>query len=291
MMIKRAAVFSLMFALGMTGCDLLEPVVDASVDATLTMVAFSGDVKATVEAARPEAATATPPSDEGEVQEVPLTDTPLAETPTPTPTLTEEPQEPIARVNQNTNCRAGNGTVFKILYIALIGEELKVTATTTLSDYVVVEIPDKPGQTCWLWTRYVELQGDQSQLPVRTPPPTPTPTVDFNVSFDYVDSCVGWDPSFKVVNTGNVTFNSYYVKATDTVTTTSQDHTSDDFDKTSGCPIAQAIPQLDPGDTGWVYAYSFPYNPAGNAMTASVKLCTGAGLTGTCVTKNVNFTP
>lgn len=291
MLLKRAALVFLVLAIVLAGCDVIGLVPDTAVNATLTAVAFSRDVQATVDAARPDAATATPPSEEAESQEVAFTDTPPADTPTPTWTPTEESREPIARVNQNTNCRAGNGTVFKILYIALIGEELKITATTTLSDYVVVEIPDKPGQTCWLWTRYVELQGDSSQLPVMTPPPTPTPVVDFSVSFDYVDSCVGWDPALKVVNTGDVTFNSYYVKVTDTVTTTSQDHSSDDFDKTSGCPIAQAIPQLDPGDTGWVYAYSFPYNPAGNAMTASVKLCTGAGQTGTCVTKSVNFTP
>lgn len=286
---KKFLFVLLFLTLVLSGCDMLETTAGSSVEATLTMIALSTEVQATLEAARPEAATATAPSDDSAVPEVPFTDTPPAETPTPTPT--EVPAEPIARVNQNTNCRAGNGTIFKILYIALAGEELKVTASTTLNDYVVVEIPDKPGQTCWLWTRYVDLQGDRSQLPVRTPPPTPTPVIDFSVEFDYVDSCVGWDPSLKVVNSGNVTFNSYYVKVTDTVTTTSNDHTSDDFDKTGGCPVVQAIPQLDPGMSGWVYAYSFNYNPAGNAMTASVKLCTGAGLTGTCVTKSVNFTP
>ncbi len=288
-MIKRFAFPLLLGALVLTGCDLFEPSEDTSVEATLTMVALSTQIQATVDVAPSAAATATLSPDTTLTPDITDTDTPPAVTNTPTPSATSS--APIARVNQNTNCRAGNGTVFKILYIALAGEELEIVATTTLPDYVVVEIPDKPGLTCWLWTKYVDLLGDRSALPVRTPPPTPTPVIDFTVSFDYIDSCVGWDPGFKLVNTGNVTFNSYYVNVTDTVTTTSHDFTSDDFDKTSGCPVSQAIPRLDPGMTGWAYAYSFTYNPSGNAMTASVKLCTGTGLSGTCVTKNVNFTP
>ncbi len=106
-----------------------------------------------------------------------------------------------------------------------------------------------------------------------------------------MDGCVGWDPAFKIKNTGNVTFQSSYVKVTDTVTSTVQDNTADNFDETNGCPIVQAIPQLDPGKTGWAHAYTFIYDPAGNPMQANVKVCTGAGLTGTCVSQNLNFTP
>jgi hypothetical protein len=210
---------------------------------------------------------------------------------TPTSTQTEPPVAPMALIDQNTNCRSGPGTVYDLLYIAMIGEELSIIRNSTLVDYVLVEIPGKPGKLCWLWTHYAHLFGDYQSLPVSTPPPTPTPVVDFNVVYDYMDGCVGWDPAFKVTNVGDVTFQSYYVTVTDTSTSMTQDHTTDNFDKTSGCPIIQAIPQLDPGMTGWAHAYSFPYNPTGNPMTGSIKLCTGAGLGGICVTKALSFTP
>ena len=272
-----------------TGCIPGPGGSDSAVEATLTLVALSTEVQATLVAADTSTAPTSPSSIPTETPPVEPTEVEPAMTDTPPASPTGV--DPIARLTQNTNCRAGASTQFKVVYIALIGEELKIVATTTLSDYVVVEVPGKPGQTCWLWTRYAELLGDRSHLPVSTPPPTPTPAADFNVTFDYVDSCVGWDPSLKVVNTGNVTFHSYYVTVFDTVESMSQEHTADHFDKTGGCPIVQSIPQLDPGATGWVYAYSFPFNPAGHAMEATVKLCTQPGLGGSCMSKSVNFTP
>jgi hypothetical protein len=173
----------------------------------------------------------------------------------------------------------------------MAGDELPIRRISTLTNYVLVEIPGKPGELCWLWTNYSELHGDYASLPVSTPPPTPTPVIDFNVFYDYMDGCVGWDPAFKLTNIGVVTFKSYYVSLKDSATSMTQDHTSDNFDETSGCPIVTSIPQLDPGMTGWAHVYSFPYNPTGNSMTGSIKLCTGAGLSGNCVTKSLSFTP
>lgn len=262
------------------------PNVNLAVEQTLTVNALSTIVQATLDAAAPgqpepmdqPTSTSAPPT-----QAVP--------TDTPTVTLTATSSIPTAKVMQNTNCRSGPGTVYDIEYIALIGDVLVITGRASVPDYVIVEIPGKPGQTCWLWTNYAEISGDITTLAVSTPPPTPTPSVTFNVSFDYVDSCVGWDPAFKLTNTGTVTFKSYYVKVTDLDTAMVQDHTADVFDKTGGCPIVTLIPQLDPGGTGWAYAYSYPYNPAGHNMQASIKLCTGTALSGTCVSKSLNFKP
>ena len=130
-----------------------------------------------------------------------------------------------------------------------------------------------------------------SILPVFTPPPTPTPAPDFTVTFEYMEGCVGWDPGFKVVNTGGVTFKSGNVKVKDTVTATTVNSSTDVFDKRNGCIVAQAIPTVPPGDSGWIYGNSFLYDPTGNAMEATITLCTQPGLAGSCISKSINFTP
>ncbi len=69
-----------------------------------------------------------------------------------------------------------------------------------------------------------------------------------------MDDRVGWDPAFNVTNMGSVPYISYYVTVTDTDTAMVQDHTGDNLDQTSGYPIPTAIPQLEPGMTGWANA-------------------------------------
>ena len=216
---------------------------------------------------------------------------PASETPTPPPTSIPPTQEAMARVNENTNCRTGPGTVFDHDYTALKGSALIIVGRTTVSDYVIVEIPGEPGHTCWLWTRYVDLSGDLSSLPVSTPPPTPTPGLQFTISYAYLEGCVGWDPGFKVVNTGSVTFRSEQITAKDTVTLMTTTDSGDVFDKRNGCTVETAIPVLDPGMTGYVYANTLVADPTGHALEVTVKLCTGPGLSGTCVSQSITATP
>lgn len=214
-------------------------------------------------------------------------------TPADTPTMTLAPTSsvPIARVNQNTNCRSGNSTQFDLEYIALAGTELTITGRTTDPAYVLVENPDRPGTSCWLWTRYVDILGDISTLPVSTPPPTPTPSLAFTISYSEIDGCVGWDPEIKIVNSGGVTLKSWQMTVEDLDTSTSVTSSADNFDELSGCPVAVAHPQLNPGDSGYAYAWSFVYDPSGHSMKATVKACSQTGLGGMCATKVINFTP
>jgi len=290
-------VLSLVLVL-LAACSLPTPEASNRVDpveATRTMIALATQVEATQQAIRAQLPESQPQPD----AQGPATLTPLPAEPAfptdPSPTATLLPPmtsvAPIAHVNENTNCRAGPGTVYDLRYIAMAGDVLPVLANSTFSDYVVVEDPAHPGQQCWLWTRYVDLRGDLTGLPVRTPPPTPTPSLSFSIAYDYVDGCVGWDPAFQVTNTGSVTFKSYYIQAYDTVTSNTISTSVDNFDETNGCPVITSIPELGPGMTGWVHAYSFAYNPTGHLLQVTVSLCTEQGLGGTCVGQSINVTP
>jgi hypothetical protein len=253
--------------------------------ATQTLAALATAIQATVDAASsslpPQAATSTP--------ELPAATS--TETETPTPEATATASMPIALVQQNTNCRSGNSTQFALLYSALAGNQLAIVSATTDPGYVIVEIPTKPGQTCWLWLQYVQISGDIRTLPVATPPPTPTPGVTFSLNFHQVNSCVGWGIGMKVVNSGSVTYKSYRLTVKDKDTSTTIQQSANNFDKQSGCLVATAIPKLEPGQSGYAYAYDFSYNPAGHNLEATAKLCTETNLGGTCAMQSISFKP
>ena len=294
--LRRAGLLALIGLVTLAGCsiptpessNLVEPV-----DATITMLVLATQVEATQQALRAEVGEVSPqlPAE--------ATSDPLpGDTPAPpsgpdaaTPVPTEVDPAPRADVLENTNCRSGPGTVYDLRYIALAGETLPVVARSSFSDYVVVIDPSHPGQECWLWTRYVELQGDIDSLPLRIAPPTPTPSLSFTATYDFMDGCVGWDPAFVVTNTGTSTFKSYSISAYDTVTTTTVSTSVDNFDETNGCPVITSIPELAPGMSGWVHAYSFIYNPVGHALQVTITLCTEPGLGGSCVSRNLTVTP
>jgi hypothetical protein len=262
---------------------------------TETMQAVAIIVQQTLAAAAPSQAEA--PSETPAPPSAPLPEETATPTLTATITPTSTPSTPIALVNENTNCRLGPGTVFEMIYPAVTGVELEIVSNTTVAEYVIVAIPNQGGQTCWLWTRYSEISGDLTGLPLATPPPTPTPTltptptIEFSLAFALIDGCVGWDPGFTVVNTGGVIFQSALVTVTDTDLAITIHSNANNFDQRSGCAIAVTNPSLDPGEQGYVYANSYLYDPAGHAMTATVTLCTETDLNGTCISHTVNFTP
>jgi len=95
-------------------------------------------------------------------------------TPTITPTL--PPSVPMVSVSVDTNCRAGPGTVYEYLTGLLVGEKAEIIGkyTSTSPVYWIIK---KGAITCWLWGKYATVEGDTSNLPEMTPPPTPTPSL------------------------------------------------------------------------------------------------------------------
>jgi hypothetical protein len=201
------------------------------------------------------------------------------------------PSNPTAHIIKNTNCRSGPSTIFPIIFIALEGEEPRIVSNTTISDYVIVEDPSNPGQTCWLWTQYADIIGDLSGLLVATPPPLPTPSTNFKLTYYKVETCTGWSLAFKIVNTGLTTLQSYTIVAKDRTENTQETTSRNDFNQRDGCGVKQNIPYLDPGESGFIYADDFAYDPDNHSINTTITVCSNDNQAGVCATQVINFTP
>jgi hypothetical protein len=236
---------------------------------------------------------------------LPPTSTPLptkASTPTQPPSATETPTpattpvntppsvsgSPTALINENTNCRTGPSADYGLVVTFLSGESAKIVSQTTDDSYVLVEDPNNPGQTCWLFTQYVTISGNLASLPVATPPP---PLVNFTMDFTRVQVCGSYFMEFKVVNTGTKTLQAYTVVAKDLTAHSQQTTNRMVFDFLDGCFIQNEIGFIDPGKVGYVAADNFSYDPSGHSFEATITICSHNDMTGVCATQVVKFTP
>ena len=271
------------------------PAADLQEQITQTMQAVATDVQSTLQAAVPTTAPAT---------NTPLpTGTPLptktpapTETPAPVITETSEPtavaaSNVTARIAQNTNCRSGPSTAFPMIFIALEGESLNIVSGTTLDDYVIVENPNDPRQSCWLWTEYVDIQGNLAGLPVATPPPTPTPALKYSLAFVRVDPCTGWSLVFKVTNTGSKTLQSYTVVVTDQTADNTETTALNHFSERVGCKVPNEVTYLDPGQSGYIYENDFSYDPKDHTLLVYVTVCSNNDMAGECESQGFFITP
>jgi len=119
--------------------------------------------------------TATPQPPAAAIDTLEPSATPTDTTP-PTETLTPTPSTPSAFLTENTNCRKGPLVVYDLVATYLTGKVLTILGKNDVGDYVYVVDPEPPAKQCWLWTRYVQVTGSVAQVPVFTPPPTPTPS-------------------------------------------------------------------------------------------------------------------
>ncbi len=93
---------------------------------------------------------------------------------TPTATLTPTPEGVFAALSANTNCRTGPLAIYDLIATVLTGQEVRILGRNLAGDYWYVTAAN--GRDCWLWGRYAQVSGDTAQIPVFTPPPTPTPS-------------------------------------------------------------------------------------------------------------------
>lgn len=117
---------------------------------------------------------------------------PTATEPPPTRTMTATLTPTLefveVEVSVDTNCRSGPNVAFDYVGALLVGERTQVVARTDTPGYFIVDNPDRPGRTCWLWDRHATLYGDPTRLPLVESPATPTPAPAGVAGWTFVDT-------------------------------------------------------------------------------------------------------
>jgi hypothetical protein len=236
----------------------------------------------------------------------------LSETPTATPTVTETatpfytftPPIPLISVSVATNCRSGPGKVYDYRGALLVGKTVEVFGRDPSGNYWFIRDPDGEGDFCWVWGKYATISGNVSNLPLHTPPPTPTasptplpsftptPAPAFKLSLASMDSCSGsWWVDLRVKNTGAVAFKSYDITIKDKGSDTTLTDLSDGFRDVDGCLSSSVVEAIEPGDTYLLSTPAFPHNLADHELRLVLTLCSGTGQKGICETVKLDFSP
>jgi len=215
---------------------------------------------------------------------------------TPTVTYTPTPNVVMANVEANTNCREGQGTVFKWLTSLEAGAKVEVFGIedTGQYPYYYIRRPDQPSSFCWLWGKYVTLSGPVETLTKMTPMPSPTPGFDFQIAFvKLVGSCPSPPGSYwteyKITNNGAFTLESYRTKPDNGPSPA--EYKNDKFATLKNdCSVSSLQNDLTPGESHNVIA-QFGDDPSGKKITVRIKICQKNGLNEPCLTKTYTHTP
>ena len=209
---------------------------------------------------------------------------------TSTPVFTDTPSVVTVSVSVNTNCRSGPGDPYDLLGILVVGKSAEVVGRGSNGGFWIIRFPDNPSITCWLWNQYATTSGNTGSLPIVTPPPTPTPSANFNVIYSSTTSCKGqWAIKFQITNTGPVTWESIRITATDQSTGKTITSDQDAFARWDGCSLITFPANVKPGQVVIATSEGFPKNPAGHSMSATIRLCSKDGMAGICLDKTINF--
>ena len=211
---------------------------------------------------------------------------------TSTPILT--PGVVQVYVSVPTNCRLGPGVEYTRVGGLQPGQVANVVGRNATGDYWIIRNPNRSSETCWLWGWYATVVGDTSALPLFVPPPLPTPVPGFDASLDGLESCPNtgtWWLDIALENTGGITFRSFLMVVTDTVTGTELSLYRDNFIDRDGCNVEEDQGDLDPEDVLIVSSPNFPYDPIGHRIRTRITVCSNPSQSGTCLTQSFDFTP
>lgn len=200
------------------------------------------------------------------------------ESPTVTPSLTPEPENLVATISKNTNCRLGPKDVFTLIHIFLKGDLVDLLGKNEEGTFWYVQDQDGGSIQCWLWNEYATTEAMTENLPVFTPPPSPFPVLNFVVS--YKKTTGGTAVSVNVYNSGNLALQSYSATFKDTVTSESVAVSSNKFGNAAKVSV---------GNTGVISSPAFSATTVGHQIKATIKACSNDGQAGKCVTVTINF--
>lgn len=221
-------------------------------------------------------------------------------TPTPefttTPNFTPTPTFAYLTLSSATNCRVGASTDFGIVDTFNIGQTIEVIGKHPFDNYWYVRSPNNPAVYCWMWGFYA-TGANLNNVPVMTPPPTPTsaPQPDFTASYVNTGNCVvpvnSWWNRVNITNTGPIALKSISMTIKDTVSSETKTSSKDGFQDVNSCLLQPTNSVLDPAESATVVTPSFTADPTGHKVELTLKLCTETGQAGSCVTKTIEFTP
>lgn len=209
-------------------------------------------------------------------------------------------------VQENTNCRTGQGSSFGWVTLIKPGERVEAIARNSSGDYYFVHNPNSPGSLCWLWSKYASATGNSTSLPVYTPQPTSTPRVTptmtltpIDVSFEYigVENC-GSDYYFRffIKNTGALIWQSFKLTVVDQTDDTTFVHDSNFFQDARACAMGLEQADLTSGEYSYIVSYNpgqMNYDPVGIGHTFEVTLTvyTNNNRIGKSVAKTLTLSP
>jgi len=227
------------------------------------------------------------------------------QTPTQAPTYTDTPvpppptpSVPMITATLNTNCRFGPSKYYEEIGYLLIGQWAQVFGRSADGYWWYIQNPSRLNSRCWVWNQTTVVTGDISNLPVIAPPPLPLPTTtplsppDFSAVFDNRHDC-GGEPFaiFKITNTGASTFESMNLTIDDLTASTTISIVNSDIPflgAATECPVgAENIPS---GAVRFVAGMLGTPATSGHQARATIKMCTGNNLKGTCTVRTVDFT-
>jgi hypothetical protein len=226
-----------------------------------------------------------------------ITKTPLF---TFTHAFTPTSKSPMLSVTVQTNCRSGPGTILDVLGILDVGQAAQVAGRNVETDNWIIKLPSNPAVTCWVWGKYAKVVGNTTRLPNIVPPPTPTPRASptqapgFQLTYDSAPYCSGWDEwriFVKIVNSGGLTWKSDQLTETDGNTHLTSTVNGNIFMSHSKCGGGGYSDNLGPGESVIISASHFDDNPFGHNFSATLKVCSGEGMAGSCLTKTITFIP
>jgi len=217
------------------------------------------------------------------------TDTP---TQPPTATLTPTPEGILVSVTGNTFCRTGPGSVYDSRGIFNTDQQSEILAKDPTGSFWYIVNPDNQAENCWIWGNYATPEGPTDQLPVFTPPPSPTPGLLFTADLYREDGVAGgvylW---FEIRNTGSVTLESVTTTVKSEYTTgggtVKKQTVTSTFNKFAdkSLPVPPNLAKAAPGST--VYTASDRNTTiTSDKAEVTMTICSQDNLNGTCLTQN-----
>lgn len=287
----------LLILLAVLACEIPVPTA-FSTDATQTLEALATIVAGTLQSTLADNAaleTTPPPSsseEETSSEQIAATSTPSA-TPSPTACV------PYVQVSMNTNCRSGPGQVYDYLGALLVGEQAQIVAQSSIPNYWIIDNPDNPGQSCWLWGQYAQVSCDPGNLPILTPPPTPTPEATPTFTPTPTPEVLGFavlphGPAFcsqssnynfffEIRNMGGLTIEYARVKIIDLDNPFSKIRMWNYFYNPKTTCGGTVVERILPGQDAFTLGGPVPYDPAPFRWEITIKVCTADNGGGECM--------